>query len=50
MGQSEHGCVVYGMPKVAKQLGAIEQEHRLSHIAQAIVDACGSTKGARNVS
>ena len=50
IGQTEHSCVVYGMPKVAKQLGAVEQEHRLPNIAQAIIDACGPIKGVQNVS
>jgi two-component system chemotaxis response regulator CheB len=50
IGQAEHSCVVYGMPKVAKQLGAVEHECRLPAIAQAIIDACGHTKGVRNAS
>lgn len=42
LGQSEDSCVVYGMPKVAMQLGAVEKEVRLSRMAQAIIDACSA--------
>jgi len=40
IGQSEDSCVVYGMPRVAKEVGAIEVELPLSKIAAAIEKQC----------
>lgn len=34
IGQDESTCVVYGMPKVAYDLGAVERQEKLSDIAQ----------------
>ena len=34
IGQDESTCVVYGMPKVAYDLGAVEQQEKLSDIAR----------------
>ena len=34
IGQDESTCVVYGMPKVAYDLGAVEYQEKLSNIAQ----------------
>lgn len=42
IGQSEASCVVYGMPKVAKSIGAVEQELSLSKIAGGIIGLCDS--------
>jgi two-component system chemotaxis response regulator CheB len=36
-GQDEASCVVYGMPKVAKLVGAVETELPLSRLARAIL-------------
>jgi two-component system chemotaxis response regulator CheB len=36
-GQDESSCVVYGMPKAAKQLGAVETERPLSKMAAEIL-------------
>jgi|LGOV01.1.fsa_nt_gb two-component system chemotaxis response regulator CheB len=36
-GQDEKSCVVYGMPKVAKQMGAVGREVHIEHMAQAIL-------------
>ena len=33
IGQDESTCVVYGMPKVAYDLGAVEHQEKLSDIA-----------------
>jgi two-component system chemotaxis response regulator CheB len=33
IGQDEHTCVVYGMPRVARELGAVDQEAGLTSIA-----------------
>jgi two-component system chemotaxis response regulator CheB len=37
VGQNEASCVVYGMPKEAAKLGAVEKEIPLHHIPQAIM-------------
>lgn len=42
IGQSEASCVVYGMPRVAKQQGAIETEVPLPDIAYHILTLCSS--------
>ena len=34
IGQDESTCVVYGMPKVAYDLGAVEFQEKLSNIPQ----------------
>lgn len=37
LGQNEESCVVYGMPKVAMQLGAVDKEVHIDFMAQAIL-------------
>ena len=37
LGQSEASCVIYGMPRVAKEFGAVESEMSLDRIAEEIV-------------
>jgi two-component system chemotaxis response regulator CheB len=37
LGQSEASCVIYGMPRVAKEVGAVENEMTLDRIAEEIV-------------
>lgn len=37
IGQNEASCVVYGMSRVAKQVGAVEQELDIESIAEALV-------------
>jgi len=39
-GQSKETCVVYGMPRAAFALGAVEREVPLSAMAEAILGAC----------
>ena len=39
LGQDEESCVVYGMPKEAFKLGAVERELPLEHISAAILNA-----------
>lgn len=39
IGQDEASCVVYGMPKVAYELGAVEKQLPLHKIANAIVES-----------
>jgi len=38
IGQNEKSCVVYGMPKVAKEIGAVQREHHISKIGRAIIE------------
>ncbi len=47
IGQDEASCVVYGMPRAAYELGAVEQQLPLSRIATAALNLCtDSMKGA----
>lgn len=39
LGQDESSCVVYGMPKVAYELGAVERQLPLHKIAQGILES-----------
>ncbi|MGZ3412160.1 MAG: protein-glutamate methylesterase/protein-glutamine glutaminase [Xanthobacteraceae bacterium] len=43
LGQDEASSLVYGMPKVAFERGAVMHQHSLSHMADAILDACENT-------
>jgi two-component system, chemotaxis family, protein-glutamate methylesterase/glutaminase len=47
LGQDEASSLVYGMPKAAFEKGAVMQQHPLSHMAEAILDACESTSHER---
>jgi len=38
LGQNEQSCIVYGMPKVAKQIGAVQQEYHISKIGRALIE------------
>ncbi|NJC39816.1 two-component system chemotaxis response regulator CheB [Brevundimonas alba] len=40
LGQDEASCVVYGMPKAAFELGAVERQLPLSRLPAAILDLC----------
>jgi two-component system chemotaxis response regulator CheB len=42
IGQDESSCLIYGMPKTAMLLGAVETELPLSKIPQEILDRCGT--------
>jgi len=44
LGQDEPSCVVYGMPREAFKLGAVERELPLEQIAGAILGACGHVR------
>jgi two-component system chemotaxis response regulator CheB len=44
-GQSQESCVVYGMPRAAKTIGAVERELSLSALPGAILAACGKNMG-----
>ena len=45
LGQNEASCVVYGMPRAAMELGAVEREVSLIAMPAAIVAACHSRNG-----
>jgi two-component system chemotaxis response regulator CheB len=48
-GQDETSSLIYGMPRVAFERGAVVQQRPLSDIADAIMDACdGDAKAASN--
>jgi two-component system chemotaxis response regulator CheB len=40
LGQDEQSCVVYGMPKAAADIGAVERQVSLDRMADAILDLC----------
>jgi len=40
IGQNESSCVVYGMSKSAKELGAVQRELPLPFIGNAVVSLC----------
>jgi two-component system, chemotaxis family, protein-glutamate methylesterase/glutaminase len=42
LGQDEASCIVYGMPKAAFELGAVEKQVSLSKMGPAILDACSA--------
>ena len=42
LGQDESTCVVYGMPRVAYELGAVERQLPLSALGEAILDQCSN--------
>ena len=46
LGQDEASCVVYGMPKAAFELGAVERQLPLHRLRPAILDACAATPRA----
>jgi two-component system chemotaxis response regulator CheB len=41
LGQDEHSSLVYGMPRVAFERGAVMKQFPLSEMADAILEACG---------
>ena len=43
-GQSKASCVVYGMPRAAAELGAVERELSISALPEAILAACAKVK------
>ncbi|MBO6892656.1 MAG: chemotaxis response regulator protein-glutamate methylesterase [Roseibium sp.] len=45
LGQNEATSVIYGMPRVAKEIGAVEQQLSLALIPQRILEICLSEKG-----
>ena len=47
LGQDEATSVVYGMPRAASEIGAVERQAPLSRLAPAILDACAAPRDAR---
>ncbi len=42
LGQDESSCVVYGMPKVAFEIGAVERQFSLERIGDAALELCAA--------
>ena len=42
LGQDEASSVVYGMPRVAHEIGAVERQLPLSRLSSAILDLCAA--------
>ena len=49
LGQDEHSCVVYGMPKVAFEIGAVETQAALPRLSGAMLNLCAATEPQRSV-
>jgi two-component system chemotaxis response regulator CheB len=47
LGQDEATCVVYGMPKVAFEIGAVERQLSLSAIGPEILNMCNAERAER---
>ena len=47
LGQDERSCVVYGMPKAAADLGAVERQTSLERMADAILEVCSHEQRER---
>jgi two-component system chemotaxis response regulator CheB len=48
LGQDEASSLVYGMPRVAFERGAVMRQHSLSNMADAILDACDADTLAKS--
>jgi two-component system chemotaxis response regulator CheB len=46
LGQDEASSVVYGMPRVAHEIGAVERQLPLSRLSSAILDSCAASPRA----
>jgi len=44
LGQDEASCVVYGMPRIAHEIGAVERQLPLNRLSSAILDLCASSR------
>ena len=44
IGQDEESAIVYGMPKVAYELGAVEKQVRLEKVAETIIKTAESIR------
>jgi two-component system chemotaxis response regulator CheB len=48
LGQDESSCVVYGMPRAAFELGAVEKQAPLSRMSAAILGLCAASEPQRS--
>jgi two-component system chemotaxis response regulator CheB len=48
LGQDESSCVVYGMPKVAFEIGAVETQTSLNKMAAAMLSLCAAVEPQRS--
>lgn len=48
LGQDESSCVVYGMPRVAFEIGAVEKQVGLSRMGPAILNLCAAADTPRS--
>jgi two-component system, chemotaxis family, protein-glutamate methylesterase/glutaminase len=48
-GQDEASCVVYGMPKAAYELGAVQRQMPLARLAPAILESCALRGASQSV-
>lgn len=48
LGQDEASCVVYGMPKVAFEIGAVETQTSLPRMAAAMLNLCAAVEPQRS--
>jgi len=46
VGQDEASCVIYGMPKAAFEIGAVERQAPLSRMAATILASCSAPNRA----
>jgi two-component system chemotaxis response regulator CheB len=49
LGQDEPSCVVYGMPRAAFEIGAVEKQVGLSRMGSAILNICSAAAPQRSV-
>jgi two-component system, chemotaxis family, protein-glutamate methylesterase/glutaminase len=49
LGQDESTALIYGMPRVAFEVGAVEAQHPLLDLPEAILAACATTKHAASL-
>ncbi|WP_369015592.1 chemotaxis protein CheB, partial [Escherichia coli] len=40
VGQDQESCVVYGMPGVAQEVGAVTKQLTLTRVAPALIERC----------
>jgi two-component system chemotaxis response regulator CheB len=48
LGQDESSCVVYGMPKAAFEIGAVDRQVGLSRIGPALLSMCAAAESQRS--
>jgi two-component system chemotaxis response regulator CheB len=46
LGQDEESALIYGMPRVAFERGAVMRQYSLAHMAGAILEACEAASPA----